>query len=311
MFTYTVLDTNTAPSITNTTPTFDNSWTPTNWSITGNFITGNFTDTTDTWAYTLVNIPNGGTIVWDHGTLTVSADGSFTSVSDANYQWDVVYDLSGMKIEETDGNLQSSNSFGIVTIQDHDKHALSFDSLDEECSWVTTRWKTYNAWCTLSLDDTDLSNASTFKFITPAGADAWGSITINTKSATDYILNVTTPNVQFVKIEWKLVDNAGNIETYVLNKLYNLLPSAPVANDFTVDAWFAETIDINFNINSRIENCSVSNLTWNAILDFTDLWSNNYRVSLNALNWAPTQYSVNYNCDAASWTITIDNLFKN
>jgi hypothetical protein len=50
-----------------------------------------------------------------------------------------------MKIEEMDGSLQSSNSFGIVTIQDHDKQALSFDSLDEECSSVDTRSKLYPA----------------------------------------------------------------------------------------------------------------------------------------------------------------------
>jgi hypothetical protein len=55
----------------------------------------------------------------------------------------------------------------------------------------------------------------------------------------------------------------------------------------------------------------VSNLTWNAILDFADLWSNNYSVTLNANNWVPTSYDINYDCWTENWTVTVNNLFKN
>jgi hypothetical protein len=137
------------------------------------------------------------------------------------YQGDVTYDLSGMKVQETDGTLQSANSFGLVTIEDHDKKALSFVS--QSCATILEQSTSYPGGCTLTLDNTDLSNSSSFRFVKASdGTAAGGTITRSSTSGTDYTLNTTTPAEQFVKIEATFHDLAGNIATEVLSNIYNL-----------------------------------------------------------------------------------------
>ena len=115
--------------------------------------------------------------------------------------------------------------------------------------------------------------------------------------------------VEDVKIRASFTDEYGN--TSIVTDVESLtLTAAPVANNFTVDASFSDTLNIDFS-SPNTENCSVSNLTWNAILDFADLWSNNYSVTLNANNWVPTSYDINYDCWTENWTVTVNNLFKN